>query len=168
MISRREAILETIRLTLASIDPVAHGVQDYPYAFSKVGRQPPGEIKTTVRLIGTVTPGDEAKEMKMAFVDCYLQVVVDFAFTINRGDSGPATEAEKIIAMIQKAVMSDPTLNHLALDTNVAGVSVDIEAEPEKVIEGSVFFGVSYRHDLDDPKTYMGEPPPPPQPVSLT
>lgn len=168
MISRREAILETIRLTLLSIAPGVHGVENYPYAFSRVGRQPQGEVKTTQRLVGTVSPGDEVKQKALAYVDCRLQVLVDFAFTINRGDSGAATEAEKIIAMIQKAVLSDTTQNKLVLDTYVSGVAVDVDSEPEKVIEGSVFFEVSYRHDLNDPKTYMGDPPPLPMPANLS
>ena len=169
MISRREAILETIRLSLLSIDPTIHDPEAYPYKFSGVVRQPLSEEATlTKRLLGAVFPGEEAKAYQLSFTSASLQVTVEFSFTMNAGDAPPATEVENLIAMVQKAILSDTTLNGLALDTAVVGVSVDLDATPEKVIEGAVFFTVDYRHDLADPRTYMGAFPDAPQPVVLT
>lgn len=152
----RNAILETIKLSLADIEAGQPVADPYEYAFSSLYRGPLPLKSNTKRLVGAVLPGDESKTKGNTFSECLLDVMVDFSFTKNTGDEEPGVEAEKIIGLIQRRVLVDPTLNCLAIDTYESGSTVGLDSSEDKTVEGSVFFRVYYRHDLHDPRKYLG------------
>lgn len=151
----REVILETLCLSLRDVtggQPI-----DDPYAlgFSEVVRGPL-RLTSPKRLVAGVVPMKESKSEGTSFVTCRLEVSIDFRY---RGQPGevPASFVETIIGMVQRRILSDRTLNGLVVDVDEAGNVVDLDDPEDASAEGSVFFVVEYRHDLDDPRTYMGQ-----------
>lgn len=165
MRSYRDAILETIRLTLLDMregqpveDPITYGA-------SVVTRAETLTPAKTKRFMLNVAPGDEVKTKDLHFTHCFLPVIVDFAFTMNTGDPTPQEVVEVLLADIQRWIYKDRTLNGLCLDVREEGNSTALSSENDKSVEGSLFLNVFYRHDLDDPRRYMGEGPTEPAPT---
>lgn len=157
----RETILETLFLTLSDVtggEPVS---DPYPFTFSEVQRGPLPQ-STTKRLSAAVVPMKEQKKQGTSFVECWLEVAIDFRYRAQVGEM-PATIVEKVAGMIQRRILSDPTLNGLAIDAYDAGNVVDLDHPEDLTAEGSVFFVVHYRHDLQDPRTYLGHFAPDPE-----
>jgi hypothetical protein len=154
--SRRDAILETVKLSLEAI--VANEAVDDPYKFqfSSVVRGPLPNYKGAKRLVAGLYPIEEAKVKQLQFTECQLQFSVDFLLSVNTGDSSPANEVEAVIAIIQRRIMFDSTLNGLVIDTVEIGNQVNLDTAQDKTAEGSVFFVVQYRHDHNDTRTYFG------------
>ncbi|AKO96904.1 hypothetical protein MALG_01730 [Marinovum algicola DG 898] len=104
----------------------------------------------------------EQKKQGTSFVECWVEVAIDFRYRAQVGEM-PATIVEKVAGMIQRRILSDPTLNGLAIDAYDAGNVVDLDHPEDLTAEGSVFFVVHYRHDLQDPRTYLGHFAPDPE-----
>lgn len=150
-----------MKLSLASIVKDEPVEDPYEWQFSSVVRGPLPET-TTKRLIAAIVPGDETKIDGNVFKSSLLQVMVDFVFIVNVGDESPSEEAEKIMGIIQRRILKDRTMNGLAIETKETGNAVDLDSSVDKSINGSVFFEVLYRHDLDEPRKYLGQVAPEP------
>lgn len=156
----RETILETLHLSLADIAGGAPVSDPYPFSFSEVvrGPLPPTSPK---RLTAGIVPMKENKTQGTSFVECFLEVSVDFRYRAQAGEV-PATIIETVAGMIQRRLLVDTTVNGLAVDLYDAGNVVDLDHPEDLTAEGSVFFVVRYRHDLNDPRTYLGQAAPEP------
>jgi hypothetical protein len=150
----RETILETLHLSLASVTGGQPGADPYPFSFSEVVRGPLPQ-STTKRLSAAVVPMKEQKKQGTSFVECWLEVSVDYRYRAQAGEV-PATIVETVAGMIQRRLLTDTTLNGLAIDIYDVGNVVDLDHPEDLTAEGAVFFVVHYRHDLQDPRTYLG------------
>ncbi len=150
----RETILETLHLSLASVAGDQPEADPYPLSFSEVVRGPLPQ-STTKRLSAALVPMKEQKKQMPSFVECWLEVSVDYRYRAQAGEV-PATIVEMVAGMIQRRLLADTTLNGLAIDIYDAGNVVDLDHPEDLTAEGSVFFMVRYRHDLQDPRTYLG------------
>lgn len=166
MRSYRDAILETIRLALLDMETGLPLDDPYAYGFSTVTRAdqlPPAKM---VRYVANVSPGDEIKAVNTRFNDCQLPVMIDFAFRLNTGDPTASEMVEILLADLQRRIYLDRSLNGLAIDTREEGNTVALSSSEDKQLEGTLFLNVFYRHDLDDPRKFCGEPPADPHPTS--
>lgn len=159
MRSFRDAILETIRLTLLDMRAGEPAQDPFVYQFSEVTRADTLAPSKMKRLIGNVAPGDEVKGQDVRYAHCMLPVIVEFAFTMNSGDKPASETIEILLADIQRRLYKDRTLNGLAIDTREEGNSVALSSSEDKMIEGTLFLNVHYRHDLDDPRLLGGDGP---------
>ena len=144
----REHILARIAKLLSDVSTPA-----YPIAFSTVERGPI-RIESPKRLVAGVVAMKEAKlPGGMNFTECRLQISVDFRLRAEGPDSA-AVQVEVILGVVQRAVLSDRTLGGLVIDLDEHGNEVDLEDHEDASAEGSVYFLVKYRHNLDDPRVY--------------
>lgn len=157
----REAILETLRLSLADIAAGAPVEDPYPLSFGAVHR---GDLPkaTPQRIVAAVVAMDERLTPNSGFTEALLQVAVDFRFRASSGET-PATLAETLIGVIVRRVLKDTTLNGLAVDTKQVATAIDLEAPNEITAEGSVIFQVQFRRDYADARTYLGHFAPEPE-----
>lgn len=153
----RETILETFALSLRDVTGGQPVEDPYPLRFSEVVRGPL-RLTSPKRLTAGVVPVKETKALGTSFVTCRLEVSIDFRYRGQPGEE-PAKFVETIIGMVQRRILSDRTLNGLAVDVDEGGNVVNMDDPEDASAEGSVFFIVAYRHDLDDPRHYMGQPP---------
>lgn len=154
----RETILESICLSLRDVTGGAPVSDPYPLAFSDVVRGPL-RLTSPKRLLAGVVAMKENKSLGTSFVTCRLEVSIDFRYRSQPGEV-PASFVETIIGMVQRRILSDRTLNGLAVDVDETGNVVDLDDPEDASAEGAVFFIVEYRHDLDDPRKYLGQPVP--------
>lgn len=158
----RSVILETIRLSLADISMGQAAPDDYPLSFSGVVLGALPRMSSTQRHVAGVQATNESKSQGSGFVTSFLEVTIDFRSQIGSTED-PATVLENMIGTLQRRVLKDPTLNGLAIDTAETGNFSDIPDDRARGVEGAVIFTVHYRHDLQDPRTYLGALPAEPE-----
>lgn len=151
----REAILQTLYLSLSDVTAGEPLDDPYPLSFGEVFRGPLPQ-STSKRLSVGIVPTKETKTAKIDLTTCFLDVAIDFRYRAQTGEV-PAIIAETIGGMILRRVLKDHTLNGLAIDVQDGGNVVDLDHPDTLTAEGSVFLTIHYRHDPHDPRTRFGE-----------
>lgn len=93
---------------------------------------------------------EEDKVRGFGYTTSTLTVILEFYYKPKIGE----VKAEKlniILADLIKGILSDYTLDNLAINSEDVANSVDIDGIYDKIVNGSITFNVQYRHGTFDP-----------------
>ena len=152
--SLRRQILEKMKETLLAINTVDSSGQptDWPVKFSHVGIGPLDDNNQRQRYsIGLVASG-EVYGALFPYITRELRVAIEYRITINKGDAPPALEAETVLEVLERLVLSNRTWAGLAVDTDLESNEIDLDNQLDRAVYGVLFVKVQYRHGQRDPR----------------
>ena len=145
--SKREKIMEHL---VARFEGMCAGVDDYSTTWNGIGRKP---ISTTEVQMGNalgIFDVDEQKTPDMQFIRSNLAVIIEFYHRMELGDD-PATELNRMLLDVQRAMRSDIYCGGLTLNVVELKSELDIDGPGDSLVAGVVEFQVQYRHDINNP-----------------
>lgn len=144
-LSVRENILETIKETFAALTVATNGLE-----FSRVDFGSLGQGDHTKRYTCGIVVGPETEKETLPFVNCTLQIGIEFRITIQKSDPNKTTMGEKVLTVLKNTVKANETWGGLALWTKRINNEIDTEIFGDRTVAGVLFLSVAYRHmDLD-------------------
>jgi hypothetical protein len=138
-------------LVLANAVDAQPPISNASQGFELVALGPLGDLDDRRRYAAGIVPGDEVKTTRFPITDCMLPVVIEFRMTWNTGDAEPGNEAERILGLIQKALLQDITLGGNAYDLREIGNQITLDLWTDKIIVGAIHYEMQYRHHTQDP-----------------
>ncbi|MGK9084921.1 hypothetical protein KXR64_16780 [Brucella intermedia] len=145
--SVRQQILENVLVAYRSVKE-----PDWPMTFSTVEMGPlSGEDHRKRYSIGIVQ-GPEKERFTFPFIECNLQVGVEFRVTVNKGDPKPSIMAEETLTVLKRVMDQNRKWGGLAIDTKRIGNDIDLNTYLDKSVVGVMFMEVMFRHSHFDPR----------------
>lgn len=160
----RTTILKAIKQRFEAIEPPSNikdpgyvfDLADWPLKFSVVALGPLGQPDHSKAYVAGIVPISDKETAKFPFVYVDTRIGIEFRATRNKGDDAPVIVGERLLGVVKRAIMMDPTWGGLAIDTNLDGNEIDLISYEDKTIAGVQFLEVKYRHDHRDPRTADG------------
>lgn len=147
MTSKRERIMEHLKERFESMQD---GVDDYTTTWNVVTRNPVSTSEVEFGKTLGLFDVSESKTPDMQFMRCDLVVVVEFYHRSEMGDE-PATELNRMLLDVQRAMRSDIYCSGLTLNVVEMKSELDIDGPADSLVAGVVEFQVQYRHYVDNP-----------------
>ena len=82
----------------------------------------------------------------------FLTVGIEMRVTVNRDDDKQGHLAERLLTVVERVVMQNPTWGRLAIDTNFKDNELDMQSYVDKSVQGVLFVEIYYRHHHGDPR----------------
>lgn len=150
--SVREQIMDAIEARLAGMKKGLPTADPFAFTFGRVQRQPFNDSGRGEEFSVAAFDTTESKTANTyPVVRCRIQVAFQILVQVRK-DENPTTKLNLAFAEIERLIKTDRTYGGLAIDTIVTGSNTDIEYMYDKVIEGTLFMEVEYRHHSNDPR----------------
>jgi len=152
--SLRRDILEQMASVFRAIDTVdgAGDPTDWPLKFSAVHHGPLDDSDHRQAYALGIVPQPEEYGHLYPYITRTLQVGIEYRITINRGDEVPALAAERVLEVVERAVLQNTTWGGLAIDTQLVGNDTDLTNYADRTVFGVLVCRVQYRHGQRDPR----------------
>jgi hypothetical protein len=149
------AMVDTFKAVVAT-DPPAF--EDFNMEFSTVELGSLGDEDHKKRYSLGIVPLRERYGDKFPFQERWLTVGFQFRVTVNRGDEKPGVMAERLLTVVERVVLANPTWGGLAIDTRLQSNENDMVDYGDKSVQGALFAEVHYRHSHLDPRDMRPDP----------
>lgn len=145
--SIREQILVNLKSRFSSVQP---GVDGHTVEWLLVERAPINNSNIRNGEVISILDAEEVKTPRIAHMECNLTVVTEFWYKMKQGDEG-STEANRLLADVQKTMREDIYSNGLTYNIIELRNSLDVDSVNDRLVNGVIFWQVNYRHKLNDP-----------------
>ena len=152
MTSVRLTLLNAILVAFQQMQADQPPNDPYGVTFSTVGLGPLADFDQRKRYSLGLVPGTERETYLYPYVQCWMQLNVEFRVTVNRNDSSPGMMIEQLLTVVKRRLIQDRTWGGLAIDTKVLNSEIDLETYADRSAEGVCVAEIQYRYSYLDPR----------------
>lgn len=150
--SIREQILEAMVERFESLDASQPVDDPIEIAFTEVTRLPIAKLTPgRAACAGVYSPTQEQANTQNTILNAKAKVVIEFSLWKETGVN-VATQLERYVTGLTRAIMSDPQWGGRAIDTVIESFDLNIDGQYDTQVDGALYCDVYFRHHVNDPR----------------